>query len=64
MNAVINRKPADFHVADIAQADGAGANRDCRARMPGLMSVAPVRADEPLAEAQDRGSLPMTIQLR
>ena len=40
MNAVISRKPRDFHVADIAQAEwGRREIAIAETEMPGLMSV-------------------------
>jgi adenosylhomocysteinase len=64
MNAVINPKFKDFHVADIAQAEwGRREIAIAETEMPGLMSV----RDEfgrtrPLAGARIAGSLHMTIQ--
>ncbi|MEX0735643.1 MAG: adenosylhomocysteinase [Steroidobacteraceae bacterium] len=64
MNAVINRKPKDFHVADISLADwGRREIAIAETEMPGLMSVrAEFGRAQPLAGARIAGSLHMTIQ--
>ncbi|MGH8130153.1 MAG: adenosylhomocysteinase [Steroidobacteraceae bacterium] len=64
MNAVINRKFKDFHVADISQADwGRREIAIAETEMPGLMSVrAEFGRAKPLAGARIAGSLHMTIQ--
>ena len=64
MNAVISRKPRDFQVADIAQAEwGQREIAIAETEMPGLMSVrAEFARTKPLAGARIAGSLHMTIQ--
>ena len=64
MNAVINTKFKDFHVADISQADwGRREIAIAETEMPGLMSVrAEFGQSRPLAGARIAGSLHMTIQ--
>ncbi len=64
MNAVINRKPKDYHVADISQADwGRREIAIAETEMPGLMSVREeFGRSKPLAGARIAGSLHMTIQ--
>jgi adenosylhomocysteinase len=64
MNAVINRKPSDYQVADITQADwGRREIAIAETEMPGLMSVrAEFGKSRPLAGARIAGSLHMTIQ--
>jgi adenosylhomocysteinase len=64
MNAVINTKFKDYHVADISQADwGRREIAIAETEMPGLMSVrAEFGKSRPLAGARIAGSLHMTIQ--
>ncbi len=64
MNAVINRKFKDFHVADLSLADwGRREIAIAETEMPGLMSVrAEFGGAKPLAGARIAGSLHMTIQ--
>ncbi len=64
MNAVINPKFKDFHVADISQAEwGRREIAIAETEMPGLMSVrAEFGRSRPLTGARIAGSLHMTIQ--
>ncbi|MEX2148863.1 MAG: adenosylhomocysteinase [Steroidobacteraceae bacterium] len=64
MNAVINPKFKDFHVADLAQAEwGRREIAIAETEMPGLMSVREEFGHtRPLAGARIAGSLHMTIQ--
>ncbi len=64
MNAVINQKLKDFHVADISLADwGRREIAIAETEMPGLMSLrAEFGRGKPLAGARIAGSLHMTIQ--
>ncbi|MGQ0383187.1 MAG: adenosylhomocysteinase [Gammaproteobacteria bacterium] len=64
MNAVINPKFKDFHVADIAQAEwGRREIAIAETEMPGLMALRrEFGAARPLAGARVAGSLHMTIQ--
>jgi adenosylhomocysteinase len=64
MNAVINTKFKDYHVADISQADwGRREIAIAETEMPGLMAVrAEYGKSRPLAGARIAGSLHMTIQ--
>ncbi len=64
MNAVINTKFKDFHVADITQAEfGRREMAIAETEMPGLMAVrTEFGRSRPLAGARIAGSLHMTIQ--
>ena len=62
--AVMNPKPADYHVADIKQADfGRKEIAIAETEMPGLMAVREeYKGRQPLKGARIAGSLHMTIQ--
>ncbi|WP_374620113.1 adenosylhomocysteinase [Pandoraea sp.] len=64
MNAVVDSKFADFHVADIKLADwGRKELTIAESEMPGLMATrAEFKASQPLKGARIAGSLHMTIQ--